>query len=90
VTASKDGQEITSPVTPAPRAQFKIVDEETAREINQHRGAHPDSHLALGILYARAGLLDDAEREFQLLLNANPHSDIARTFLNRVRSWKRQ
>jgi anti-sigma factor RsiW len=90
VTAIKDDQEITSPVAPAPRAQFKIVDEETAREINQVRSAHTDSHLALGILYARAGLLDDAEREFQLLLNANPGSEIARTFLNRVRSWKRQ
>jgi anti-sigma factor RsiW len=89
VTAVKDGQEITSPVAPAPRAQFKIVDEETAGEINQVRETHPDSHLTLGILYARAGLLDDAERELQLLLNANPRSEIARTLLNRVRLWKR-
>jgi len=89
VMAVKDGQEITSPIAPAPRAQFKIVDGETAREINQVREAHPDSHLTLGILLARAGLLDDAEREFQLLVNANPRSEIARTLLNRVRSWKR-
>jgi anti-sigma factor RsiW len=89
VMAVKEGQEITSPVAPAPRAQFKIVDAETARGINLVRGAHPDSHLTLGILYARAGLLDDAEREFQLLVNANPHSEVARTLLNRVRSWKR-
>lgn len=89
VMAVKEDHEITSPVAPAPRAQFKIVDEETAREINQVREAHPDSHLTIGILYARAGLLDDAEREFQLLVNANPRSEIARTLLNRVQSWKR-
>jgi anti-sigma factor RsiW len=89
VTAVKDGHEITSPVAPAPRAQFKIVDDETAREINQVKSASPGSHLTLGILYARAGLLDDAEREFQLLVNANPRSEIARTLLSRVRSWKR-
>lgn len=89
VTAHKDGQEITSPVAPAPRAQFKIVDEETLREINQVREARPGSHLTLGLIYARVGLLDDAEREFQLLVNANPRSEIARKFLRRVRSWKR-
>lgn len=89
VTAFKDGQELTSPVAPAPRAQFKIVDEETAREITQIKTTRPDSHLALGILYARAGLLTDAEREFQLLVNANPRSEVARALLDRVRSWKR-
>ena len=87
VTALKDGQEIISPVAPAPRAQFKIVEAEKLGEINRVKRAHPDSHLVLGILYARAGLLTDAEREFQLLANANPRSQVARRLLRRVQAW---
>lgn len=90
ISGLKDGQEITSPVAPAPRAQFRIVDAKTAGEINQVSRTRPDSRLVLGILYARAGLLDDAEREFQLLVNANPSSEVAGRLLSRVRSWKKQ
>ena len=89
VTALKDGQEVISPVAPAPRAQFKTLEEEKMREINQVKRGRAGSHLVLGVLYARAGLLDDAEREFQLLVKANPHSEAARMLLSRVRSWKR-
>ncbi len=87
VTAVKDGQEITSPVAPAPRAQFKIVEAEKLGEIQQAKSARPDSHLVLGILYARAGLLEDAEREFRLLAKANPRSQVARRLLRRVQAW---
>lgn len=89
VTALEDGQEVTSPVAPAPRAQFKTLEEEKIREINGVKKTRAGSHLVLGILYTRAGLLDDAEREFQLLVNANPHSEAAKTLLSRVQSWKR-
>ena len=90
VTALKDGQEITSPVAPAPRAQFRIADAEKLEEINRVKSTRPDSHLVLGILYARAGLLEDAEREFQLLANANPRSQVAGRLLRRVRAWGRR
>lgn len=89
VKAIKDGQEITSPVAPAPRAQFKILEAEKAGEINRVKRERPDAHLALGILYANVGLLDDAEREFQLLAKANPRSQVAAKLLRRVRSWKK-
>lgn len=87
VTAARDGQEITSPAAPAPRAQFKILEAEKLVEINQAKKAHPDSHLVLGILHARAGLLEEAEREFQLLAKANPRSPVARRLLRRVQAW---
>jgi anti-sigma factor RsiW len=88
VTALRDGQEIIAPVAPAPRAQFKVVELEKLEEINRVKRAHPDSHLVLGILYARAGLLEDAEREFRLLANANPRSQVAKRLLSRVQAWE--
>jgi hypothetical protein len=47
------------------------------------------SHLTLGGLYAQAGLLDDAERELQLLLRANPQSALAQKLLRGVRAKRR-
>lgn len=85
VTAIKDGQEIKSPVRPAPDAKFQILSAAAANEIEAAKHRSGNSHLLLGIVYANAGLLDDAEREFQALLNKNPKSDIARKLLNRVR-----
>jgi hypothetical protein len=89
VSALLDGREITtSPVAPAPRAQFVIVDRKAAVEIDQLRKSNPNSRLALGIAYARAGLLDDAEREFESLAAANPNSEVVKSLLARVKGWK--
>lgn len=88
VTALKDNQEITSPVAPAPRAQFKIVELEKLNEIATVRKQKPLSHLTLGVLYARAGLLTDAEREFRALLNDNPQSNVAKKLLSTVQTWR--
>jgi len=42
--------------------------------------------LILGIVYANAGLLDEAQRELQTLLNSNPNSEIARKLLAKVKA----
>jgi anti-sigma factor RsiW len=86
VKATKDGQEITSPLPPAPQAKFRVLDRTKAAELAQVKRAYPSSHLTLGLLYAEAGLLKDAEREFRLLRNANPNSDLARTLLRQVQA----
>jgi hypothetical protein len=88
VTALKDGQEITAPVAPAPRAQFKILESERLEELASLEKQRPVSHLTLGVMYARAGLLDEAEREFQRLLRENPRLLLARNLLRTVQSWK--
>jgi hypothetical protein len=85
VTALKDGQEIRSPVRPAPDAKFKVLDGSSANEIAAAKRQAGNSHLLLGVVYAKAGLLDDAEREFQALLKQNPRSEIARRLLNKVK-----
>lgn len=86
VKATKDGEETTSPKPPAPQARFRILDQKRADEITQARRAYGSSHLAMGLLFADVGLLDDAEREFRLLLRANPNSKLAQNLLRQVQS----
>ncbi|HEX6083132.1 MAG TPA: zf-HC2 domain-containing protein [Thermoanaerobaculia bacterium] len=57
------------PAPPAPPARFRIVDAETAAELEEARRAHPDDALLLGLLYARAGLVDDARLHFERVQN---------------------
>jgi hypothetical protein len=89
VTAVKDGKEIISPSAPAPEARFKVLEKAKADELSGVETAASGSHLARGILYARAGLLDDAERELRALVAANPKSPTARKLLQSVRAIRR-
>ena len=84
VTAFRDGKEIKSPVRPAPDARFLIVSSRAASEITETRQKAPRNHLALGVAYANAGLLDEAAREFRKELSINPGSTPARTFLRQI------
>lgn len=88
VTALKDGVEITSPVLPAPQAKFKVIDSSTARMLQQAERAYPDSRLTLGVLYAEAGLLEQAEQELTALVRSNPQARIAQQLLQNVRSMR--
>ncbi len=86
VKAMKDGQEVTSPRPPAPQAKFRVLDQAKANEIAKAKRVFASSHLTLGLLYADAGLLREAEQEFRLLRRANPNSDIARNLLRQIQS----
>jgi predicted anti-sigma-YlaC factor YlaD len=89
VKATSEGEEFTSPRPPAPQAKFRVLDQAKANEIANARRLYPSSHLTLGLLYADAGLLREAEQEFRLLQKANPNSDLARNLLRQVRSLKK-
>ena len=89
VKASKDGEEVTSPRPPAPQAKFRVLDLAKSNELANARRAYASSHLTLGLLYADAGLLREAEQEFRLLQKANPNSDLARNLLRQVQSLRR-
>jgi hypothetical protein len=78
VKAIRGGQEFIAPRPPAPQAKFRILDQAEAAEIARARRDYASSHLLLGLLYARAGLLTEAEREFRALQKANPDSDAPR------------
>ena len=84
VRALKEGKEIT----PAGMTEdFKVLEQEKMEELKRLQRS-PVSHLALGIFYAQAGMVDEAEKEFQLLEKANPHSGLVKKLLAQVRSWK--
>ena len=89
VKAIKDGQEITSPRPPAPQAKFRLLDQSKANELARAKRVYGSSHLTLGLLYAEAGLLKEAEQQFRLLLRANPNSTLARNLLRQVQSLRR-
>jgi hypothetical protein len=85
VTAVAEGKEITSPGPSAPEMRFQILSAKDLQELNQLKQKR--SHLALGIFYARVGLISDADREFQELVRLNPKSRVAqalwRNLMNR-------
>ncbi|HEY6806758.1 MAG TPA: zf-HC2 domain-containing protein [Pyrinomonadaceae bacterium] len=89
VTALVGAKEIVSPVKPAPDAKFMVLNQTKANELAHAKNASGNSHLTLGILYAQSGLLDDAEREFQMLLRANPQSTLVHKLLRIVREKRR-
>jgi hypothetical protein len=62
-----------------------VLEQSKAGELERMRRAYPNSHLVLGTLYAKAGLLAEAEREFRALVAANPQSPIAQKLLRDVR-----
>jgi hypothetical protein len=85
VTARRrDGQTVTVPVMPAPQAKFQVLARARLEELQRVRRAYPGAHLSLGVLYAHAGLLDEAAREFRALARANPGSPVASKLLRGV------
>jgi anti-sigma factor RsiW len=83
VTASNsDGAEIISPVSPAPQAKFRVMDQDGFNEVTDLETSGVGSHLARGVIYAKAGLLDEARAEFEALVKDNPRSRLARQLLN--------
>ena len=87
VTALIDGKELVSPSASTPEVKFAILSSNDLNELNQLKKS--DSHLALGIFYARVGLLTEADRELQKLIRLNPHSDLPRKLLQSVRSARK-
>lgn len=85
VKAVKDGQEVTVPRPPAPQAKFRVIDQGRMNEIARAKRAYGSSHLTLALLYAEAGLLNEAEQELRLLQKANPQSEIVRKLLRQLR-----
>jgi anti-sigma factor RsiW len=88
LSVRQSGAEFTVPVPPAPEARFRVLDEASENEIGRARGQVADSHLLLGILYARAGVLDEAERELEALQSQNPASEEVANLLASVKRMR--
>jgi hypothetical protein len=87
VTALVDGQEIVSPSASDPEMKFAVLSTNDVQELSRLK--KQNSHLALGVFYARTGLTNDAERAFESLVKLNPHSELARKLLESVRSTRK-
>ena len=88
VVAIKDGREVVLPSPTAPEAKFQVLDEQQEQALARARKIHARSHLALSVLYAQRGLLDEAERELQALVKDNPTSVVAKKLLESLQAWR--
>lgn len=86
VTAKKADSE--KPVESS-AALFKVISgrEKENLETSQRKIESP---LAKAVIYFRAGLFDEAERELQIELKKNPNSRRAKSFLRQVRETKQK
>jgi hypothetical protein len=85
VAAASNGIETVSPSPPDPPAKFFVVSAEDASRLAKI----PASHIVRGILYADAGLVDDAERELAAAAAQNPSSDVVSRFLTQLKETRK-
>ena len=87
VTAVVDGKKVVSPSASAPEIKFAVLSTADFNELSRLKKSN--SHLALGVFYARVGLLNEAEREFERLIDLNPQSELPRKLLQDVRAMRK-
>ena len=86
ITAHLSGRDVLAPEPPQPEARFLVVDEETAKTLEEQETRLQDQPLALGVLLARAGLVSDAARE---LSRAAAQPDLAEQASALIKTLKR-
>jgi hypothetical protein len=89
VTAHRSTGPITIPPPPQPQARFRVLSSHAFAELQRTRAHYGDSLLVMGTLYARNGLLDDAERAWNELARDNPDSAAIRELLAHLRAMRR-
>ena len=81
VTAHTGTKDILAPVPPQPEARFLIVDEATAAILLEEQTRLKDQPLAMGVLFARAGLMSDASRELTRAVQQGDSAEQAKALL---------
>jgi hypothetical protein len=90
ISALKDGQTIVSPKPPLREARFRILDQRAVVELARLKKSVGSSHLLMGVVYWKRGLIEESEREFQALAQANPNSTVVAELLANIRSLHRR
>ncbi len=88
IKAHSRGKEVTAPAPTSPQALFRVLEEKQAAAVRSEALTAGSSHLARGVIYARAGLADDAERELGAAVQEDPDSEGARKLLESVQAWR--
>jgi hypothetical protein len=84
VTAEKDDGPVLAPQPPEPRALFRVLSPRRQAELTSAEIVAGDSNLLRGLVYARFGLLDEAESEWQKLRAANPNAKVPAELLHQL------
>ncbi len=90
ISALKDGKTIVSPKPPLREARFRILDQRVVVALAKLKESAGSSHLVMGVFYWKHGLIEESEREFQALAQANPNSTAVAELLASVRSILRR
>ena len=77
LTASVRGTRITAPRPPAPEARFLVAPVSERSRLADLAARFPEEHVLLGVLYAQAGALADARREWRVVTEEG-HAEAAR------------
>lgn len=72
VSTTVGGEIVRAPIPPAPEARFEVVAQSVSQEIETARRDHPQNHLLLAVLCARAGAVADAALELNSLAATDP------------------
>lgn len=80
----QDGSSLNAPAPPQPEARFRVLDREKEEELSRFAAAHPEAHLALGILDGQAGLLSKAEQQFRQISQTDADYQLAQDLLKRI------
>ena len=86
VTAFRNEEEIESEQHVV--ARFRVAAPNVIAQLKRYRESY-SSHLVMGLLHAKEGMLEEAEREFQLLLMANPNSRSLKKLLRSIQADRR-
>jgi anti-sigma factor RsiW len=76
------------PAPGEPEAIFRILDEDSERDITSARQRLPADHLLAGVLYAHYGVRDRAEEELLLAEGTPAQAAAARRLLDSLRNWE--
>jgi anti-sigma factor RsiW len=82
ITAHLPSGDVTVPSPPRPEARFRVLDAAAAAVALEQQSRLAGEPLALGILLARAGLVDNAARAFERAATQPGDRDLARALLS--------
>ncbi|MBV9275530.1 MAG: hypothetical protein JO333_16665 [Verrucomicrobia bacterium] len=84
VTATISNQDIDAPGMKEPQAKFAVLSEADFVRLNSLKKANPGDPLLDGLLNLKMGLLDDAQTDFQGLLDDPKQTESGKEFLTRI------
>jgi hypothetical protein len=85
IIALTSAGEVKAPSAAEGEARFKVLEKDKAYDVALAEQTCAGRHLVLGVIYAEAGLLEDADRELTALAAGNPRSGVAQQLLLAVR-----